>query len=219
MFKCDLSKFPSLSSSRWLVGFPVPRAHHPHVPGEMKQPGSRGTTRLHLAVSPKNAAYTALSADLCTPCPSTRPCSWRGSARTAPRGEAGPSSGFPALRQAQACTPGAFPDPETASLCSWEKAAGEVRLPTATHPANQCELPPKPGSLESQLCGQRLPNRAEPPFPCKGTTSLPRKISLFILLGSPQAHGQEGWQRVGSAESRRLPRSVCGCGEGPHPGR
>lgn len=45
----------------------------PHVPGEMKQPGPKGTTRLHLAVSPKNAAYTALLADLCTPCPSTRP--------------------------------------------------------------------------------------------------------------------------------------------------
>lgn len=112
-----------------------------------------------------------------------------------------------------------FPDPETASLYSGEKAAREVRLPTATHPANQCEEPPKPGSLESQLCGQRLTNHAEPPFPCKETTSLPRKISLFILLGSPQAHGQGGWQRVGSAESRRLQRSVCGCGEGPHPGR
>lgn len=94
-----------------------------------------------------------------------------------------------------------FPDPETASLYSGEKAAREVRLPTATHPANQCEEPPKPGCLESQLCGQRLPNHAEPPFPCKETTSLPRKISLFILLGSPQAHGQGGWQRVGSAES------------------
>lgn len=37
-----------------------------------------------------------------------------------------------------------FPDPETASLYSGEKAAREVRLPTATHPANQCEEPPKP---------------------------------------------------------------------------
>lgn len=44
-----------------------------------------------------------------------------------------------------------FPDPETSSLYSREKAAREVRLPMVTHPANQCEEPPKPGSLESPL--------------------------------------------------------------------
>lgn len=45
----------------------------PHVPGEMKQPGPRGTTRLHLAVSPEDVACTAVSADLCTPGRGTGP--------------------------------------------------------------------------------------------------------------------------------------------------
>lgn len=45
----------------------------PHVPGEVKQPGPRGTTGLHLAVSPEDVACTALSADLCTPGPGTGP--------------------------------------------------------------------------------------------------------------------------------------------------